>query len=174
MLTSFTGVLFLYFMPDNQLNARFLTPEERILAVHRIKINEQGIGNKNFKFYQMKEAFLDPMIWAFVFYALVADIPNGGITNFFSQLIVSFGYTPEESLLYGTPGGAVEIIALLVCGYLGDRFGNRLLISISGLLWAIAGIAMIVAVPLDNPVPRLIGYYFTQVRSPSTTGEGCN
>ncbi|KAK0391468.1 hypothetical protein NLU13_0969 [Sarocladium strictum] len=161
-LTSVVGVLFLFFMPDSQLNARFLTPEERILAVHRIKVNEQGIGNKHFKWYQMKEAFLDPMVWAFVFYALVADIPNGGITNFFSQLIVSFGYTPEESLLYGTPGGAVEIVALLFCGYLGDRLGNRLLVSILGMLWAIVGIVLIVAVPLSHPTPRLVGYYFTQ------------
>jgi hypothetical protein len=43
--------------------------------------------------YQVKEAFTDPVIWGFVFYALVADIPNGGISNFFSQLIVSFGYS---------------------------------------------------------------------------------
>jgi hypothetical protein len=50
----------------------------------------------------------------------------GGISNFFSQLIVSFGFTNEQSLLYGTPGGAVEIISLIVCGFLGDRLRNRL------------------------------------------------
>lgn len=116
LLTSSIGILFLFIMPDNQLNARFLTKEERVLAVQRIKSNGQGIGNKHFKVYQFKEALLDPMVWAFVFYALVADIPNGGITNFFSQLIVSFGYTPEQSLLYGTPGGAVEIISLILSG----------------------------------------------------------
>ncbi|KAL2208450.1 MFS general substrate transporter [Sarocladium strictum] len=162
VLTTFFGILFLFFMPDSQLNARFLTPEERVLAVHRIKVNEQGIGNKHFKWYQMKEAFLDPMVWGFAFYGLMANIPNGGITNFFSQLIVSFGYTPEESLLYGTPGGAIEIVALLVWGYYGDELGNRLLTSLGGLLWAIAGIIMIVAVPLSHPTPRLVGYYFTQ------------
>lgn len=50
----------------------------------------------------------------------------GGISNFFSQLIVSFGYTNTQSLLLGTPGGAVEVVALVVAGYLGDRFKNRL------------------------------------------------
>ncbi|KAI4243157.1 MAG: hypothetical protein L6R42_010833, partial [Xanthoria sp. 1 TBL-2021] len=85
-----------------------------------------------------------------------------GITNFFSQLIVSFGYTPEQSLLYGTPGGAVEIIALIICGYLGDRYGQRLLISISGLLVAILGMILIVALPLSNDGGRLAGYYLTQ------------
>jgi ACS family allantoate permease-like MFS transporter len=77
-------------------------------------------------------------------------------------LIVSFGYTPEQSLLYGTPGGAVEVVSLIVCGYLGDRFRNRILISTSGLLTAILGMLLIVCLPLSNPSGRLAGYYLTQ------------
>lgn len=102
------------------------------------------------------------MVWAFTFYALVGDIPNGGITNFFSQLITSFGYTAEESLLYGTPGGAVEVVTLVVGGYLGDKYGNRLAISSFGLILSIIGMALIVGLPLNNSVGRLVGYYFTQ------------
>ncbi|KAL9012317.1 MAG: hypothetical protein Q9173_002912 [Seirophora scorigena] len=162
LLTIAIGALFLAFMPDNQLNARWLTPLDRRLAIERVRVNQQGIGNKHFKAYQMKEALLDPLTWAFAFYALTADIPNGGITNFFSQLIVSFGYTAEESLLYGTPGGAVEVVSLILCGYLGDRYSNRLLISSLGLLLAILGMVLIVALPLSNQVGRLIGYYLTQ------------
>lgn len=158
-------------MPDNQLNARFLTKEERVLAVQRIKVNDQGIGNKHFKWYQVKEALLDPAVWGFVFYALVADIPNGGISNFFSQLIVSFGYTPQQSLLYGTPGGAVEVVALLLCGYLGDRMGSRILVCLPGLVVATIGVIMIVAIPLDKPAGRLAGYYLTQVNSQGRENE---
>ncbi len=162
LLTSAIGCIFLFVMPDNQLNARFLSEADRILAVERVRINQQGIGNKHFKSYQLKEALLDPLTWAFAFYACVADIPNGGISNFFSQLIVSFGYTPEQSLLYGTPGGAVEVVALIVCGYLGDRFRNRILISCSGLIIAMLGMILIVALPLHNNGGRLAGYYLTQ------------
>jgi ACS family allantoate permease-like MFS transporter len=50
------------------------------------------------------------------------DLLIGGLSNFFSQLIVGFGYTPEESLLYGTPGGAVEVVALISLGWAGDRY----------------------------------------------------
>lgn len=120
------------------------------------------IGNKHFKFYQFKEALLDPLTWAFVFYALVADIPNGGLSNFFSQLIVSFGYTPEQSLLYGTPGGAVEVVALIFSGWLGDRLGRRLLVSLGGMSLALLGMILIVALPLGNNSGRLAGYYLTQ------------
>ena len=131
--------------------------------------------------YQLKEALTDPMAWAFTFYALTADIPNGGISNFFSQLvswcrvlpstlhplirfsqIVSFGYTKSESLLYGTPGGAVEVVALIFSGWLGDRLGQRILVSMGGLTLAIIGMILIVALPLENNAGRLAGYYLTQ------------
>ncbi|KAK2756646.1 hypothetical protein FQN53_008551 [Emmonsiellopsis sp. PD_33] len=161
LLTILLGVWFLWLIPDNQLNAKWLTKEDRILAVERVRVNQQGIGNKHFKMYQLKEALADPMTWAFVFYALASDIPNGGLTNFFSQLIVSFGYTPEQSLLYGTPGGAVEVVALLANGFLGDYFGQRIFISSLGLLVSILGMVLIVALPLTNNVGRLIGYYLT-------------
>ncbi|KAI4269397.1 MAG: hypothetical protein LQ337_007306 [Flavoplaca oasis] len=93
---------------------------------------------------------------------LHTDIPDGEITNFFSQLIVSFGYTPEQNLLYGTPGGAVEIVTLIACGILGDRYGNRLLNSPSGLIIAIPGMVLIVALPLSNAGGRLVWDYLTQ------------
>lgn len=177
------GIIFLLTMPDNQLNARWLSAEDRVLAVERIRINQQGVGNKHFKWYQCREALLDPLTWAFVTFALISDIPNGtyhvpsrlmdfialllncapgGISNFFSQMIRSFGFTPNQSLLYGTPGGAVEVVTLIAWGYLGDKLHNRILVSCTGLLVSIVGMALIVGLPLDNSVGRLVGYYLTQ------------
>jgi ACS family allantoate permease-like MFS transporter len=132
------------------------------MAVERIRINQQGVGNKHFKAYQFWEALSDPMVWAFVFYSLVADIPNGGISNFFSQLIVSFGFTPKQSLLLGIPGGAIEVIALVVAGWLGDKFRNRLLICTWGLLISMMGMLLIICLDHSHDVGRLIGYYCTQ------------
>ncbi|EED21857.1 MFS allantoate transporter, putative [Talaromyces stipitatus ATCC 10500] len=162
LFTIVIGLAFLWVVPDNQLNARWLSEEDRVLAVERVRINQQGIGNKHFKMYQFKEAMMDPMTWAFAFYALVADIPNGGLTNFFSQLIENFGYTAEQSLLYGCPGGAVEVIALISSGFLGDWLGRRLLCSMGGLVSAMVGMILIIALPLSNNDGRLIGYYMTQ------------
>lgn len=86
----------------------------------------------------------------------------GGITNFFSQLIVSFGFSNEQSLLLGVPGGLVEIVALVGCGYLGDRFQNRLLVCTSGLLIAILGMLLVTCLDNNHSVGKLIGYYMTQ------------
>ncbi|PNS20595.1 hypothetical protein CAC42_322 [Sphaceloma murrayae] len=162
LVTVCLGLIFLYIIPDSQLNARWLSKTDRILAIERVRVNQQGIGNKHFKRHQLLDALTDPLTWAYVLYALIANIPNGGITNFFSQLIRSFGFTSEESLLLGTPGGAIEIITLLLCGYYGDKLGNRLLVSSSGLLISMLGMLLIICLPLSNRYGMLIGYYLTQ------------
>lgn len=163
--TAFMGGLFLYLMPDSQLNARFLTPQERVMAVERIRINQQGVGNKHFKWYQCKEALTDPMIWAFVLYSVISSIPNGGVSNYFSQLIVSFGFSENASLLLGAPGGAVQIITLLICGHFGDRFKNRILFGAAGVLLAALGLFLILLLPISNSGGRLAGYYLYQSSS---------
>lgn len=42
LLTAALGVAFFFIMPDNQLNARWLNPADRVLAVARVRINQQG------------------------------------------------------------------------------------------------------------------------------------
>ena len=155
------GFVFLVVIPDNQLNAWWLTKEERVLAIERVRSNQQGIGNKHFKMYQFKEALLDPITWAFVFQALVSDIPNGGISNFFSLLVESFGFTAQQSLLYGTPAGAVEVVALIGWGLCTQRYGNRILWAIVGVSFGLLGAILIVALPTSAKDGRLIGYYLT-------------
>lgn len=80
LLTIAMGTVFLFVIPDNQLKCRWLSESDRLLAIERIRVNQQGIGNKHWKMYQLKEALLDPLPWAFFFYALIADIPNGMVT----------------------------------------------------------------------------------------------
>lgn len=162
LLTACVGVIFFFIVPDNQLNARWLNQHDRLLAVERIRKNQQGVGNKHWNAYQFKEALTDPLSWALFFYALVADIPNGGISNFFSIIITGIGYTPLQSLLYGTPGGAVEIVTILAWGIATRYYGNRLLLSSVFMVLALLGAILLVALPRENHGGRLGGYYLTQ------------
>ena len=52
-----------FFFPDSPTTAWFLTPEERTLAVQRIKVNQSGVENKHWKreqwvWYMRKSAIL--------------------------------------------------------------------------------------------------------------------
>jgi ACS family allantoate permease-like MFS transporter len=65
-------------------------------------------------------------------------------------------------LLYGTPGGAVEVVALIFCGWAGDRYGCRILMGMTGMVISIVGMLLIVCLPLSKSSGRLAGYYLTQ------------
>ncbi|TVY80879.1 putative transporter [Lachnellula suecica] len=162
LLTIVFGIVFLLVIPDNQLNAWWLTKEDRILAIERVRGNQQGIGNKRFKSYQFKEALLDPITWAFVLLTLCGDIPNGGLSNFFSLLLESFDLTAQQSLLYGCISGAVEIAVLLGWAYTTRYFGNRILWAVLGLVISMVGAILLVALPLGNNKGRLAGFYLAQ------------
>jgi ACS family allantoate permease-like MFS transporter len=45
------SIVFLFLTPDNQISTRWLSPEDRQLVIARIRVNQQGVGNKPFKWY---------------------------------------------------------------------------------------------------------------------------
>ncbi|BGO91878.1 hypothetical protein NBRC10512v2_004144 [Rhodotorula toruloides] len=164
-ITMALGVLLLIFLPDSPLNARFLSKEERVLAVERIRSNNSGIGNKKYKWYQVREALLDPLTWLYCLYAGAINTLNGGITSFFSILISSLGFNVLDSLLYGAPGGAVVVIAVLFFLWLGDRIKMRCLCGMIPLTIGLVGVLLIWLLPFHYKVGRLIGYYISGIAS---------
>lgn len=55
-----------------------------------------------------------------------------------------------------------QVVSLIAAGILGDRLGNRLLVSTSGMLLAILGMLLITCLDNSHSVGRLVGYYLTQ------------
>lgn len=48
-LTFITSVLFWFFFPNSPTSARFLTTDERVKVVLRVRENQAGVENKTFK-----------------------------------------------------------------------------------------------------------------------------
>lgn len=61
-LTVLCGILFYFVVPDSPATAWFLSREEKVMALERIRGNEQGVGNKHFKKYQIVAALKDPFV----------------------------------------------------------------------------------------------------------------
>jgi len=160
-LALFIGLMGFFLIPDSQLNAPFLSQDLRNLAVERVRSNQQGIGNKKFKWYQIRECLVDPFVWAIFLFGVACNIPAGGLTNFFSLIIVSFGFEPAEALLYSAPAGAFGIVIIMTWGLVSWKFGCRIFGGIVCLLLVVIGIVMIIALPEEAKTARLIGYYLT-------------
>lgn len=52
-----------FLLPTSPLNAWYLTEEERIVAVERLRAGQTGVRNPEIKKSQIWEAALDPKIW---------------------------------------------------------------------------------------------------------------
>lgn len=86
-------------LPDFPASAPLLTIDQRKLAVERLSENQTGIENRNFKRYQLIEAFTDLKVFCFFLIALLRAIVNRGITNFGTLIVKGFGYTNCKTLI---------------------------------------------------------------------------
>lgn len=59
-------------MLDSPVNSAFLTPEERVMAIERVRVDQGGIENKTIKKYEIVEALLEIRTWLIVFLTLVS------------------------------------------------------------------------------------------------------
>jgi hypothetical protein len=55
-----------FLLPSHITTARFLTDEQKYLALERIRLNNTGTQNTTFKWSQVRECFLDIKQWIFV------------------------------------------------------------------------------------------------------------
>ncbi len=137
VLTIALGFVVALHVPDIPAKAWFLTPQERCLVVERIRVNQQGFGNRRFKRYQFVEALTDYKTWLLFVYALADNIPNGGTTNFGSILLTEdLGYKPHKALLMQMPSGGVEFVGCILFAYGASR------VYPSRFLWGTLGMAV--------------------------------
>lgn len=75
------GVIAFIVLPDLPSTAKFLNERERAIAVERVAANRQGVKNHHFKWYQVKQAALDPKTWLLFVMAVGAQVPNSALTS---------------------------------------------------------------------------------------------
>lgn len=168
-LTVICGIIFFFTIPDSPANAWFLTKEEKVAAVERIRSNNQGVGNKVFKKHQMIEALKDPAAWMIFVYSFTTSIPNGATTTFKNVILQGFGLSPELSLLYGAPSGAVQLVGTLVICWLADRLKQRLYMSMVALVCPVIGFALLATLPKKNLNGQLASFYITSISAAAFT-----
>nr|QFR37131.1 MFS transporter [Cyberlindnera americana] len=140
------AIAFYFHIPDSPASAWFLTKEEKLMAVERIRANNQGFGNKTFKRDQLKECLLDWKIWLMFAFGVLDEVPNGGLTNFTSILLkTDFKYTTKKSLLMNIPLAVVSFVVTvgIACLYSFKIIKSRFWCSVIALGLAIIGSCML-------------------------------
>ncbi|KAF3004411.1 hypothetical protein E8E13_010264 [Curvularia kusanoi] len=109
-VTTLWGIVILLALPDNPVQAKFLSEDERRGVILRIRDNETGIENKKFKKAQFVEAMLDLKTWLLFIFAVASNAPNGGLTTFQGIIIRGMGFSKLETTLIQMPSGGVQMV----------------------------------------------------------------
>ncbi|KAJ6517704.1 major facilitator superfamily domain-containing protein [Mycena vulgaris] len=166
ILTLITSVSFWFFFPDSPTNAWFLTPQERTVAVMRLKENQTGVENKRFKKEQMMEALLDPKTWLFALFSALDNVPNS-LTNQRQIIVSSFGFSTLQTTLLGCVDGVVEIVTIWTGVTIAARTGSRAWVAFFYFIPNILGTILVNALPWSNKIGLLFSVWLTGV---GTTG----
>ncbi|TCD70250.1 hypothetical protein EIP91_004151 [Steccherinum ochraceum] len=162
-ITLIVSVLFWFFFPDSPATARFLTPEERVLAVERIKVNQAGLENKHWKKEQLIECLMDPKTWFFFFISAISNVTNS-LSNQRQIIVKGFGFDVKSTTLFGCVDGAVEIIVIFCTVTSATHWKNGRAYSAS-LAYAVAILGSILVNALPNEKYGLLFSYWISITS---------
>ncbi|KAH8760546.1 major facilitator superfamily domain-containing protein [Diaporthe sp. PMI_573] len=158
-LTVLYGVLVWLFFPDNPASAHFLTKEERAQSILRIASNHSGIEQKRFKKGQFIEALRDPKTWLFFLHAWSQEMANG-LTNQYSLIIKSFGFSTLNTTLLGCINGLTALVSLGTAAFILSRTKNaRAWLSAGAYILPIVSCIMLIALPWSNRAGLLAAIY---------------
>ncbi|KAF9629203.1 hypothetical protein BFW01_g10406 [Lasiodiplodia theobromae] len=149
-LTVVYGGLVWVFFPDSPVTAHFLTPQERAQSILRIKDNHSGIEQKHFKKYQFIEALTDQKTWLFFLHAWSQEMANG-LTNQYSLIIKSFGFTTLQTTLLGCINGVTAFISLATAALILSKTRNaRAWLSVAAYIPPIISCILLLTLPWSN------------------------
>ncbi|BDD63055.1 hypothetical protein MPDQ_003658 [Monascus purpureus] len=133
-----------FFLPNSPVNAWFLSPDERIVAIERLRAGQTGVKNHTLKLSQIKEAIFDIKLWLVAVTMAAAYTVNGAVSGFGPLIVSTFGYSSLESILFQFPLGAISGVGIVLTGWLCSRYRNiRIITLLLCCLPVIAGFAII-------------------------------
>ncbi|KAL2793245.1 major facilitator superfamily domain-containing protein [Aspergillus keveii] len=158
------GLFLGWYLPDSPMKAKCFSEDDKRLMIERVRANDTGIQNKQFKKYQMLEALTDPIVWLYVLLQLSSTLIIGGLGVFSNIIIKSFGFTTLQTQLLNIAQGGVTIAVMVGGASLATWSRRTVFVMHFWTFPAIAGTAVIYSISPTSAtrVGLLIAFYCTQ------------
>ncbi|KAK5106250.1 hypothetical protein LTS08_000368 [Lithohypha guttulata] len=154
-----------FFLPDSPMTARFFTSDDRLVAVERLRDNQQGVENNKWNWQHVREAILDYKTWGWSAMMFSISVPSGGISTFGPLIVKSFNYTSFQAILFNIPFGAVQLVATMGGAWVATKLKMKGPVLAFLSLPPIAGCVMLLFLPRSASTRgvSLCGYYLISV-----------
>ncbi|KAH8198377.1 hypothetical protein TruAng_007474 [Truncatella angustata] len=160
-ITVLWGFLLLVLLPDDVVTAKRFNTQEKALLIGRGRLGRTGILSHSIKWYQVREALLDPQVWLLTAFTLLNECINGGIANFGKLIIKGIVKDSLRTTLYGIPQGAFQVFWILTGTYLASRYRNyRTYVMMAYMVPTVIGTILMWKLDRQSyKIGVLIGYY---------------
>ena len=136
--------VFCFSIPDSPIDAWFLSHEERLEAVERLRQGQTGVRSHRIKIKHLIDCCRDLKFALVAICMCAAYTVNGAVSGFGPLIVQEFGWSNLDSILFQFPLGGVVLIFILLTGYLSSKVRNILIVQlIVCALPVIAGCAII-------------------------------
>jgi MFS family permease len=123
--TVLLAVCAIFILPDYPHTTRWLTPEERALAVARIQSHSGMQDKKHGSLLSgLKLALVDPKVW-FLALIIITKTSAGAVTSFIPTLVATFEVSPVSTLLLIAPPYLAAAVTALAVSYSSDKRSER-------------------------------------------------
>jgi hypothetical protein len=111
-----------FYMPDSPTEAKFLSDEDKVLAIERLRDNQMGVMSREWRYSHVVETLKDAKTWFWVAMIFCISVPSNGISTFGSLILQSFVSNPFHTMLFHVPVGISHIIAVVGSSYLAMKW----------------------------------------------------
>lgn len=151
-----TSIIVFFFLPSQPNDAWFLNKRQQLVAVDRVRTNETGIGEPDWKWYQVREAFLDVRLYMMCFCVGTVAVADGGILAYGSAIIQGLWYGAQKTALLGMCAGWAEIGGMVFFVTV-THFSCPSMAAAASMIVFIAGGGLLVS--NVSPSARFAGYW---------------
>ena len=135
-------LVFIYF-PDFPETDRWLSPEERALAIARIK-DVSSLGHAKITWADARATLLDWRLYLHYIMFVTICVPFSSISLFAPTIVEGLGYEGLDAQLFTVPPYAFAFFATMLCAWVTDKYecrswGVMSMLAISGIAFLLEG-----------------------------------
>lgn len=111
-----------FWMPDSPTEAKFLTNDDKVIAIHRLRGNQMGVMSREWRYSHVIESLTDVKTWLWVVMIFCISVPSNGIGTFGPLIIKSFVTDPFQTMLFNVPVGVLHSTTVAVSAYVSMKW----------------------------------------------------
>lgn len=149
-LTMCIAVVAFTFLPYSAAHAKFLSEDEKKLALYRMQVDSSAVVNEPFVVREALAILREPTSWVILAIEICLGIPLQSVSLFLPQIVARLGFPTIKTNLYTGAPNITGAVMLLILGFASDYTRWRFPFVALGFLFTFVGFVIYAAIDVEN------------------------